>query len=40
MLCHRLRSLRIASERHNNDLYRNINIDYEITLPKASTLYA
>jgi hypothetical protein len=27
-------------ERHNNDLYRNINIDYEITLPKASGISA
>jgi hypothetical protein len=27
-------------ERHNNDLYRNINIDYDITLPKASTISA
>jgi hypothetical protein len=27
-------------ERHNNDLYRNINIDYEITLPKASAISA
>jgi DUF4097 and DUF4098 domain-containing protein YvlB len=27
-------------ERHNNDLFRNISIDYEITLPKASTLNA
>jgi hypothetical protein len=27
-------------ERHNNDLYRNISIDYEITLPKASSINA
>jgi hypothetical protein len=27
-------------ERHNNDLYRNINIDYDITLPKASGISA
>src|SRR5271168_1920797 len=27
-------------ERHNNDLYRNISIDYEITLPKASSISA
>lgn len=27
-------------ERHNNDLYRNITIDYEITLPKASAISA
>src|SRR5882757_8384781 len=27
-------------ERHNNDLLRNINIDYEITLPKASGISA
>jgi Putative adhesin len=27
-------------ERHNNDLYRNINIDYEITLPKTSAVSA
>jgi Putative adhesin len=27
-------------ERHNNDLYRNINIDYEITLPKSSAISA
>jgi hypothetical protein len=27
-------------ERHNNDLYRNISIDYEITLPKASGISA
>lgn len=27
-------------ERHNNDLYRNISIDYDITLPKASSLTA
>jgi len=27
-------------ERHNNDLYRNINIDYEITLPRASGISA
>jgi Putative adhesin len=27
-------------ERHNNDLFRNINIDYEITLPKASSINA
>jgi hypothetical protein len=25
-------------ERHNNDLYRNISIDYDITLPHASTI--
>ncbi len=25
-------------ERHNNDLFRNITIDYEITLPRLSTL--
>lgn len=27
-------------ERHNNDLYRNISIDYDITLPKASAINA
>src|SRR5271170_6270355 len=27
-------------ERHNNDLFRNITIDYEITLPKASSISA
>jgi putative adhesin len=27
-------------ERHNNDLYRNITIDYEITLPKTSGINA
>jgi hypothetical protein len=27
-------------ERHNNDLYRNINIDYEISLPKSSAISA
>jgi hypothetical protein len=27
-------------ERHNNDLFRNISIDYDITLPRASTLTA
>jgi hypothetical protein len=27
-------------ERHNNDLYRNISIDYDITLPKASGISA
>ncbi len=27
-------------ERHNNDLYRNISIDYDITLPKASGINA
>jgi hypothetical protein len=27
-------------ERHNNDLFRNINIDHEITLPKASSINA
>jgi hypothetical protein len=27
-------------ERHSNDLYRNINIDYEITLPKSSGISA
>jgi hypothetical protein len=27
-------------ERHSNDLYRNISIDYEITLPKASGINA
>jgi hypothetical protein len=27
-------------ERHSNDLYRNINIDYDITLPKASAINA
>jgi hypothetical protein len=27
-------------ERHNNDLYRNISIDYDITLPKASAVNA
>src|ERR1700730_10449314 len=27
-------------ERHNNDLYRNINIDYDITLPKSSAINA
>jgi Putative adhesin len=27
-------------ERHNSDLYRNINIDYDITLPKTSGISA
>jgi hypothetical protein len=27
-------------ERHNGDLYRNISIDYDITLPRASSLTA
>jgi DUF4097 and DUF4098 domain-containing protein YvlB len=27
-------------ERHNNELYRNINIDYDVTLPKASAINA
>jgi hypothetical protein len=27
-------------ERHNNDLFRNITIDYDITLPKSSTINA
>jgi Putative adhesin len=27
-------------ERHNNDLYRNISIDYDITLPKPSAINA
>jgi hypothetical protein len=27
-------------ERHNNDLYRNISIDYDITLPKTSGVSA
>jgi hypothetical protein len=27
-------------DRHNNDLYRNISIDYEITLPRSSTIAA
>ncbi len=27
-------------ERHNNDLFRNISIDYEVTLPKASIINA
>src|ERR1700744_2271387 len=27
-------------ERHNNDLYRNITIDYDITLPKTSAISA
>jgi hypothetical protein len=27
-------------ERHNNDLYRNISIDYDITLPKTSAINA
>ncbi len=27
-------------ERHNNDLYRNVSIDYDITLPKASAINA
>ena len=27
-------------ERHNNDLYRNISIDYDISLPKASGINA
>jgi DUF4097 and DUF4098 domain-containing protein YvlB len=27
-------------ERHNSDLYRNISIDYDVTLPKASNLNA
>lgn len=33
-------SIVIGPERHNNDLYSNIAIDYDITLPKASTLNA
>jgi hypothetical protein len=27
-------------ERHNNDLYRNISIDYDVTLPKSSAINA
>src|SRR5271170_5505191 len=27
-------------ERHNNDLYRNINIDYDVTLPASSNITA
>lgn len=27
-------------DRHNNDLYRNISIDYDITLPRSSSLAA
>jgi DUF4097 and DUF4098 domain-containing protein YvlB len=27
-------------ERHNNDLYRNISIDYDVTLPKTSAINA
>ena len=27
-------------ERHNNDLFRNISIDYDITLPRASNINA
>jgi hypothetical protein len=27
-------------ERHNNDLFRNISIDYDITLPKTSSINA
>lgn len=30
----------IGPERHNNDLYSNIAIDYDITLPRSSTLNA
>jgi hypothetical protein len=30
----------IGDRHNNNDLYRNINIDYEITLPKASAISA
>jgi Putative adhesin len=30
----------IGPEHHNGDLYRNINIDYEITLPKTSGINA
>jgi hypothetical protein len=30
----------IGPEHHNGDLYRNINIDYEITLPKTSGISA
>jgi hypothetical protein len=30
----------IGPEHHNGDLYRNINIDYEITLPKSSAISA
>jgi len=30
----------IGPEHHNGDLYRNISIDYEITLPKASGINA
>ena len=29
-----------VGERHNGDLYRNISIDYDITLPRASSLTA
>src|SRR5579862_1824319 len=27
-------------ERHNNDLFRNISVDYDITLPKSSSINA
>jgi DUF4097 and DUF4098 domain-containing protein YvlB len=30
----------IGAENHDNDLYRNISIDYDITLPRASALAA
>lgn len=30
----------VIGDRHNSDLYRNINIDYEITLPRSSTIAA
>ncbi len=30
----------IGDRHNNNDLYRNINIDYEITLPKSSSISA
>jgi hypothetical protein len=30
----------IGPEHHNGDLYRNISIDYEITLPKTSSIIA
>jgi Putative adhesin len=30
----------IIGERHSNDLYRNISIDYEVTLPKTSGISA
>ncbi len=30
----------IGDRQHNNDLYRNLSIDYDVTLPKASVVMA